>query len=841
MIDVASPLYQIAALPPAADDIPALLDSILEKTGALLAADIAVLFEADAPAHGFRPLRAWGMPPDSIGRLPLAAPTSPLGQAIAARRARNAPPNDPLALGLGLSAAAYAPAFGDGELAGLLFAGRLLGQAFDDDALLLLDLLAQRAGAALETARKLAQSTDRLHELSLLLQSTADISSTLNLDAILKSIAVHMLMATAAQGVAISEWDQERDEVVILLELLRGVSRDQAEPPGTAYPLRDYPATRMVLVSRTPLVVQAGDPNADPSEVKLMQAHGILSLLMLPIVAHDQVLGLVELRETRRERAFSEREIELAQALANQAASAMLNARLLAGAERRVTELSLLNEIGQEVTASLDLDETLNRVLARAKNVIGAQAVQLMLRDEATGDLVYRVGGAEKTGRPRGARIGPGEGIAGWVAQHGRPRLVSNILEDPQFAQAVDHATGVLTQSVLAVPLKVHDRTIGVVEAINKPQGRFTAADQALLGAVAAWAAVAIENARLYKRAEDERRQLNAVLEDTADAVIVADEGGHVLLANSAAARAFAVNPAAIIGQPAESAFPDSRLAELLSAPDAPPSAEVQTPQQRTFQASVAPVEGVGRVAVLRDITYLKELDRLRSELLGTAAHDLKNPITAINLAADLLPRLGALTERQAEQVAATKRAARRMVMLITDLLDMARIESGMELRLRNCDLSELLAEALRDHQSQAQARRIALDRDWPDGLPPVRADPHRIRQVIANLMSNAVKYTPDGGEVRLRARVADASSEMLVQVCDNGLGIGPDDLPKVFDRFYRVKNSATQNIEGTGLGLAIVKSIVERHGARIWAESQGVPGKGSTFSFTLPLATSAS
>jgi signal transduction histidine kinase len=173
------------------------------------------------------------------------------------------------------------------------------------------------------------------------------------------------------------------------------------------------------------------------------------------------------------------------------------------------------------------------------------------------------------------------------------------------------------------------------------------------------------------------------------------------------------------------------------------------------------------------------------------------------------------------------------MVALITDLLEITRIEAGIPLKLTACRVAEYLEMVSIALSAQAASKQITVEQDIPADLPQVQADPARLRQVLTNLVSNAIKYTPDGGRVRLSARSDDG--RVLVQVADTGIGISAEDMPRVFDRFFRAQNVVLQEIEGTGLGLSIVKSLVERHGGQVWLES--APGEGTTFYFTLPLA----
>jgi signal transduction histidine kinase len=258
---------------------------------------------------------------------------------------------------------------------------------------------------------------------------------------------------------------------------------------------------------------------------------------------------------------------------------------------------------------------------------------------------------------------------------------------------------------------------------------------------------------------------------------------------------------------------------------------EVNVPAGGTLYASVSPVHGVGWVIVMQDITPLKELDQLRTEWVATVSHDLKNPIAAVQLSAGLLEKAGPLNDMQREILAKLHRGSERMRSLVTDVLDLARLEAGPALPMGTVNPLDFIAETIADVETMASNKSLTLITDLPSALPVVRGDAALLARVMSNLLSNAIKYTPTGGQVTVRAQPQD---DMLqIEVTDTGRGIPQEALPHIFDRFYRVSGSE-EEAEGTGLGLSIVRSIVEKHGGRIWVESE--EGKGSAFAFTVPI-----
>jgi signal transduction histidine kinase len=262
-----------------------------------------------------------------------------------------------------------------------------------------------------------------------------------------------------------------------------------------------------------------------------------------------------------------------------------------------------------------------------------------------------------------------------------------------------------------------------------------------------------------------------------------------------------------------------------------PTRAEIALPDGRTLNAHVTPIPGVGRVAVMQDITYLKELDRMRSEFVSTASHDLRSPLTSIKGFADLLPKAGPLNEQQELFLEKIQRGVDNIAQLVANLLDLGRIEAEVRMEMELCDMGAIVEKAVAAGLIQAELKKQTLQTHITPQLPLIMGNPLRLGQAVSNVVTNAVKYTPEGGQISVS--VAVESGQVTVTVEDNGIGIPPDDLPHVFDKFYRVESHEVEGIVGSGLGLAIAKSIVEKHLGRIWVRSE--VGEGTAFTLMLP------
>jgi signal transduction histidine kinase len=244
----------------------------------------------------------------------------------------------------------------------------------------------------------------------------------------------------------------------------------------------------------------------------------------------------------------------------------------------------------------------------------------------------------------------------------------------------------------------------------------------------------------------------------------------------------------------------------------------------------------VGTVTTLADITMEREVNQMKTEFVSTVSHELRTPLTSIKGYIDLVleGEAGDLSDLQEEFLGIVKQNSDRLVTLINDLLDISRIESGrVHLKIEPVDLGDVVADAAGTFRAVLDKGEIALEIDVAEGIPRVAADRSRLGQVVTNLISNAIKYSPGGGTVRVEARVE--VGEVVLSVHDEGIGIGDEDQKGLFAKFYRVDSSYTREIGGTGLGLAICKSIIELHGGRIWVDS--VLGEGSTFAFSVPVA----
>jgi PAS domain S-box-containing protein len=465
----------------------------------------------------------------------------------------------------------------------------------------------------------------------------------------------------------------------------------------------------------------------------------------------------------------------------------------------------------------------------------------LVGEEEGGGYFVFPLDGVareEIPGRPEaasGSPFAPHEGILGRVLQNGKSEIIADLGQDTAASPELE---GILSQfglhGALILPIRQERKVLGALYFAARTPAFYIPDDLQIGRLLAAGLASSLETSRYYQRLADERSTLAAVLTSTQDGVLVVNEQGGVLLANPASEQMLGLSPGSLVGRPLADKVQNPTLLTLFT--EHTQMAEIALADGRTAQAVAAQVvtefgEFVGWTAVLRDISLLKELEQMKNDFVATVSHDLKNPINAITLAAEILDKTGPLNEKQTELQGRILQVAQYMNELITDLLDLGKIQAGLDLHLTTFDLAVLIQDVLFSLEALADHNQQTITLQLPAQLT-LTADQRRLKQVLLNLVGNAIKYTPLQGKVDITATIDQEN--VLIAIRDTGIGIPAQDLPYIFDKFYRVKNEDTKRIKGTGLGLAIVQSIVEAHHGRIWVDS--TPGKGSTFTFSLPL-----
>jgi PAS domain S-box-containing protein len=529
--------------------------------------------------------------------------------------------------------------------------------------------------------------------------------------------------------------------------------------------------------------------------------------------------------------------------------------------EEEIAKMAALMEASVIINSTRNLEQLLRIIMQSAEKVMLAEASSVYLIDNEKNELYFEIATGPKEEEVKKIRLKMGEGIAGWVAYTGEALLVPDASKDPRFAKRVDEKTRFITKSVICVPLKVRNHTIGVVQVLNKIGGGiFNKTEIKFLEALASQAAIAIENTNLYEHLEERAEQLNKELKSAMDnlavekgriesmvksmddAVVAVDKENRIVMLNRNGEDIFDVSTEVAVGRQIKEVIKDKSIADnfnIVAAIKSSAKIEVKIKRgnkEHIFAAVFAPImddrgETAGVVAVFRDITDIKELDKMKSEFLNMVSHELRTPLTPIQAYSELMMVRNVPEEKVKKYADIINKETQRLGSLIGDLLDLSRIESGkgLSLSLEDIDFRDILKTVYETFKNASPKHKIILT--IPEKSEKIKVDKNKMIQVMTNLLSNALKYSPDGGNIWIEMHETD--DRIFVTVRDEGLGISKTDLPKVFDKFYRVENEKVKKIGGTGIGLPIVKHMLDLHNGGIEVKSE--EGKGSEFTFYVP------
>jgi two-component system, OmpR family, phosphate regulon sensor histidine kinase PhoR len=502
--------------------------------------------------------------------------------------------------------------------------------------------------------------------------------------------------------------------------------------------------------------------------------------------------------------------------------------RFTSSLQRQVDEMETLTRLGRQITSTLNIDSVLSSIVDAAVQLTDTEEGSLLLVDEPTGELYMRASKNFQEDFIRTFRLPITDSLAGQVIRTGEA-----ILFDESQPQKIK--TSYLVQSLLYVPLQMHGHVLGVLGVDNRHSRLpLTQRHVTLLNALSSYAVIALENARLYTDATNDRNKLETILTEIHDGVVVVDQDQRLGMVNQAARTVFGIEKSdSLAGKPYQDVFPQEEMLGVLNAPDnsLASRSEVTLDENHVFNIMATPIEGVGSVVTLHDITNLKKLDRIKTDFVHTVSHDLRSPLTAILGYVELIERAGTVTDLQRDFIRRIQVSVHNITRLVDDLLDLGRIESGFDVRRESVRLDQIVHYSAEGHKKHLAEKGLRLQINVPPDIPLILANPVQMRQMVDHLLDNAIKYTPLGGAIAVGGRVEQ--DQIILQFADTGIGIPAIDLPYIFEKFYRAANASSE-MSGTGLGLAIVKSIVENHGGRVWVESN--VGKGTIFTIVLPL-----
>lgn len=745
---------------------------------------------------------------------------------------------------------------------------------------------AGQAAVSLENARLYQSTLSTAERLSILNAMSAEVSANLEIEKIYHAIHEAAIRLMPVESFEIALFNEEENQIKSVHYVVQGRYLAERE-----IPLDSNPIGKVIATGDKILLSGIVDTRIFGTS-RYAQAKTPFSILAVPMRTGEQVVGVL-VAQSAQNGIYTEDDQQILSTLGNQAIIAIQNGRLFDETqnltntlEQRVIERTAeleneqrntktLLDILTEVSSSLDLDLALNQTLALLNETVGAEQGTVMLLNPDDNLLHYRAGYgylSKEKNRDSDFTLKIGEGLAGWVLENRDAILINDLDQDERWVPRKDDLQR--HRSAVAAPLMVGEDVIGVLLVFNRKTDFFNPEQLTLINVIAGQVAVAINNANLYKLIREQAERLGsmlrseqeeatrsqAILEAVADGVLVTDSENRISFMNASAEKILNIESEKVITKTLKDFSGLFGKAaniwhEIIREWSENPSAyregdtyaeQLALEDGRIVLVHLAPVmlrlqDFLGTVSIFKDITHEVEVDRLKSEFVATVSHELRTPMTSIRGYVDILlmGAAGALTENQTHFLDIIRDNTDRLNILVTDLLDISRIESGkITLSHQAIELKEIADDAIASilHRSKDEERPMSFSLEVEPDLPSVYADADRARQIISNLVENAYHYTPENGKIIVHLHTTNEGDEVQIDVQDNGVGIAVDDQAQVFERFYRGEDPLVLATPGTGLGLPIVRQLVEMHKGRIWVESSGKTGEGSTFSFTLPL-----
>jgi PAS domain S-box-containing protein len=746
----------------------------------------------------------------------------------------------------GLAAEMAVPLLIGGQTIGVLHVFSHIDPLLTISKLAVMQSIGQQLVLAIENLQLHLANRRRVHEQQVLLQNSMALGSSLDQDQILQLLAQKMTEALEVGGCTICRWQEADRTLVPLAEYIR---LHQDNPQTTwrtlhqPLPLQDDLISQQVLRTKRPAAVSAVHLEAGSTKRRAWSTPGWQSLLALPLQAQGHPLGLVELFDRNRQRVFNPEAVQLAGALANQAAVAIERVGLLHETQNRLAEVSTFYTLSQQLISTLDLNDLLNNLVKTLRQAVGCRACAIFLLDKSSQVLEVRAADGLSEHWKKSTKLAVGQGAAGQAVAQRQTIYIPDTKQDTGFLYFDPQV-----RSLIVVPMVYHERVIGAINLDDTETHAFGKMQERLLTVAAAQAAIAIENATLFQQAQSEEERTRIIIQHMADGLLMLGPTGRIERVNSTLAQMLEMHPGEIIGQNVQVDHVDPRLSAICA-----PLTNIQQPgvysdevtlpglDPRILRIFVTPIadetgQSLGEVRVFHDVTKERELDKMRDNLISTVSHELRTPLFSIRgFARLLLTHTEESLETRQEFLSIIEKQASQLTDLVTDLLDADKISAGiLSIKKQPLQLVDLIHQTVLKLQGFAHQEEVSLRAKLPEVLPEIQGDSQRLEQVLTNLIGNAIKFTPAEGQVTVTAEMAP--DHLLVKVIDTGVGIPADDLDRIFTKYYQVQENHYTTKPGSGLGLHLSRQLIEGHGGRIWADSAA--DQGSTFFIQLPLPT---
>ena len=715
--------------------------------------------------------------------------------------------------------------------------------------------LCQNLAMALEESRLYAEARAREEETTRLYAVTRQLATSLDRERLLDVIAEQAAELTGCDAVGIFFYDVARGALVFHrgLHLSTELTSGLALRPGEGIAGRAY-QERQPVWTRDRLTDAA--LRHLPATQQLVDAAAPRAYLAVPIISREETHGVLVVYFFAPHD-FTAREIQLVSTLADHAAVALQNSRLFEETRRREGEaktlsdgLALLNQAARALHRTLEVDAMLDGALEELAKAFAASGALLhLLADDGT--LSRSVGHWLSTGQRPGdpGRLG---GLSEYVRRTRAPLLLRDVTKHPDFVHPANLAHGV--RSIAAYPIMGRNELVlGVLVLYYTTAQAFGETETRLLASYADQLATALENAGLYEETQTQRVRLAQIFDSTSDGILLVSREGEIQAANRRAGELLGFDASSVIGVSLSqlaagrrSSMPDhdrvfDELVAILQDPDHGGEGDLELQRSgRTVHWAGRPIKDTGGATIgftltLHDVTHERQVSQMKTDFVSFVTHQLRTPLAGIKWMLELAAQTPQVPAEAGGYVEDARTAAERLIGLVNDLLDISRLESGkLTVALQPTSLGKITQSSLDDLGVLIRDKGLRLSVIGLEGAPMVTADPQLLRQVILNLTSNALKYTPSGGDISIRID-REGSLTARWAITDSGIGIPKTALGRLFEKFYRAENVHTVETEGTGLGLYLVRLIIERLAGEVWCESE--EGRGSAFIFTLPIS----
>ena len=574
---------------------------------------------------------------------------------------------------------------------------------------------------------------------------------------------------------------------------------------------------------------------------------GAKSVIAVPITARNDLMGVITLAHPQPQY-LQKYHLALVHAIADQAGIAILNAQLYGESEHRARIMTALANSAAAMSSTLKLDTVLDNILKEIQTALQVEAVTLSLIDSEKGHLVYKAASHDSVDLRSslvGSKIRIGQGFAGWVAETGEGEIIPDTKNDPRFSHTNQLFPEVSPFAIVAAPIFIPGKILGVLEAINPLAGHFQADALQVLSGIGSLAGSFIQNAQLYEDVQVAHSRYHDLFENSIDPIIITDFQGNVIETNNRTLQT--------------SQFSDEELkklsiseihnvdwiqvgadfSNLLDGESCSYDSNLitQNSEEIPVQVNVHQIQIASECRlqwILRDISERKKLDQLREDLTSMIFHDLRSPLSNVISSLDVIQASlpGAKDQEIQELFDIANRSTVRIQRLTKSLLDINKLESGQAItNLEEVKPGELVNYAKQALITQSDAKKQEVTQNIPSTLPLIQADRDMLERVLINLFQNAIKFTPSSGQIEFGIELDGKVIRFWVQ--DSGPGVDPEYIDRIFDKYTRIHPD--ERIKGLGLGLAFCRLAVEGHGGRIWVEN--LPEGGAIFSFTIPVA----